>query len=194
MTGSGTAPGQLSVSPTTLSFGNVTVGVGVPLPGSLTATGASVTVSSGSSNSSEFVLSGITLPKTIAAGQSATFTVTFTPNASGATSTSLTFLSNASNSPTVETLTGTGQAPQPHSVDLSWTASQSSGVVGYNLYRGTVSGGPYSKVNSTPNADTTYTDTTVTAGQTYFYVAKGVDTNNVESGPSNQVQATIPSP
>ena len=194
LTGTGTAPGQLSVSPTTLSFGNVTVGVGVPLPGSLTATGASVTVTSGSSNSSEFVLSGITLPKTIAAGQSATFTVTFTPNASGATSTSLTFLSNASNSPTVETLTGTGQAPQSHSVDLSWNASQSSGVVGYNIYRGTVSGGPYSKVNSTPNADTTYTDPTVTAGQTYFYVAKAVDTNDAESGPSNEVQAVIPTP
>jgi fibronectin type 3 domain-containing protein len=153
-----------------------------------------VTVSSGSSNSSEFVLSGITLPKTIAAGQSATFTVTFTPNASGAASGTLTFLSNASNSPTVETLTGTGQAPQPHSVDLSWTASQSSGVVGYNIYRGSVSGGPYSKVNSTPNTDTTYTDTTVAAGQTYFYVAKSVDSNDVESGSSNEVQLIVPSP
>jgi hypothetical protein len=194
MTGTGTAPGQLTVAPLTLNFGTVTVGVGLPLPGTLTATGASVTVSSGSSNSGEFVLSGIALPKTIAAGQSATFTVTFTPNASGAASGTLTFLSNASNSPTVETLTGTGQAPQPHSVDLSWTASQSPGVVGYNIYRGTVSGGPYSKVNSTPNTDTTYTDTTVTAGQTYFYVAKSVDSNDVESGPSNEVRVVIPTP
>ncbi|HYK49607.1 MAG TPA: choice-of-anchor D domain-containing protein, partial [Terriglobales bacterium] len=194
MPGTGTAPGQLSVAPLTLNFGTVTVGVGLPLPGTLTATGASVTVSSGSSNSSEFVLSGIALPKTIAAGQSATFTVTFTPNASGAASGTLTFLSNASNAPTVETLTGTGQAPQPHSVDLSWTASQSPGVVGYNIYRGTVSGGPYSKVNSTPNTDTTYTDTTVTAGQTYFYVAKSVDSNDVESGPSNEVRVVIPTP
>ena len=194
LSGTGAAAGQLSVSPGTLSFGNVVIGVGLPLPGSLTATGASVTVTSGSSNSSEFVLSGITFPKTIAAGQSASFTVTFTPNASGATSASLTFSSNASNSPTVETLTGTGQAPQPHSVDLSWTASQSPGVVGYNIYRGSVAGGPYSKVNSTLNADTTYTDTTVTAGQTYFYVAKAVDANDVESGPSNEVQAVIPTP
>jgi hypothetical protein len=194
LSGTGTAQGQLSVSPGTLNFGNVVIGVGLPLPGSLTATGASVTVTSGSSNSSEFVLSGITFPKTIAAGQSASFTVTFTPNASGAASGSLTFLSNASNSPTVETLTGTGQAPQSHSVDLSWTASQSQGVVGYNIYRGSVAGGPYSKVNSTLNADTTYTDSTVTAGQTYFYVAKGVDGNDMESGPSNEVQATIPNP
>ncbi len=194
LSGTGAAAGQLSVSPGTLNFGNVVVGVGLPLNGSLTASGASVTVTSGSSNSSEFVLSGITFPKTIAAGQSASFTVTFTPNASGATSASLTFLSNASNSPTVETLTGTGQAPQPHSVDLSWTASQSPGVVGYNIYRGSVAGGPYSKVNSTLDANTTYTDNTVTAGQTYFYIAKAVDGNDVESGPSNEVQAVIPTP
>jgi hypothetical protein len=194
LSGTGTAAGQLSVSPATLNFGNVVIGVGLPLPGSLTASGASVTISSGSSNSGEFVLSGITFPKTLAAGQSASFTVTFTPNASGAASASLTFLSNASNSPTVETLTGNGQTPQPHSVDLSWTASQSPGVVGYNIYRGTVAGGPYSKVNSTLNADTTYTDSTVTAGQTYFYVAKAVDGNDMESGPSNEVQAAIPTP
>ncbi len=194
LSGTGTAQGQLSVSPGTLNFGNVVVSTSTSLNGSLTASGASVTVTSGSSDSSEFVLSGITFPKTIAAGQSASFTVTFTPNASGATSASLTFLSNASNSPTVETLTGTGQAPQPHSVDLSWTASQSPGVIGYNIYRGSVAGGPYSKVNSALNADTTYTDSTVTAGQTYFYVAKGVDGNDMESGPSNEVQATIPNP
>jgi len=194
LSGTGGAPGQLSVSPGTLNFGNVVVNSSASLNGSLTATGASVTVTSGSSNSSEFVLSGITFPKTIAAGQSTSFTVTFTPNASGAASASLTFVSNASNSPTVESLTGNGQAPQPHSVDLTWTASQSPGVVGYNIYRGTVSGGPYSKVNGTPNVDNSYTDTTVTAGQTYFYVAKAVDSNDVESGPSNQVQAVIPTP
>jgi hypothetical protein len=194
LSGTGVAAGQLSVSPGTLSFGNVIVNTSLSLNGSLTASGASVTVTSGTSDSSEFVLSGITFPKTIAAGQSASFTVTFTPNASGATSASLTFISNASNSPTIETLTGTGQTPQPHSVDLSWTASQSPGVVGYNIYRSSVAGGPYSKVNSTLNADTTYTDTTVTAGQTYFYVVKAVDGNDVESGPSNEVQAVIPTP
>jgi ASPM-SPD-2-Hydin domain-containing protein/centrosomal CEP192-like protein/HYDIN/CFA65/VesB family protein len=194
MSGTGGAPGTLSVNPPTLSFGNVVVNVGKPLTGSLNATGASVTVTSGTSDSSEFVLSGITFPKTIAAGQSTSFTVTFTPNASGAASASLTFASNASNSPTVEALTGTGVNPQPHSVDLTWTASQSSGVVGYNIYRSIVSGSGYTKVNGTVNSDTSYTDTTVTAGLTYFYVAKAVDGNDVESGPSNEVQAVIPTP
>jgi hypothetical protein len=193
MSGTGGAPGTLSVNPPTLSFGNVTVGVGKPLTGTLNATGASVTVTSGTSDSSEFVLSGITFPKTIAAGNSATFTITFTPNASGAASASLTFASNASNSPTVEALTGTGVNPLPHSVDLTWTASGSAGVVGYNIYRSTPSGS-YSKINSSLNADTNYTDSTVTAGQTYFYVAKAVDSNDMESGSSNEVQVAVPNP
>jgi hypothetical protein len=172
----------------------VVVNQNLSLPASLTATGAAVTVSSGVSNSGEFVLSGITFPKTIAAGQSASFTVTFTPNANGAASASLTFQSNASNSPTIQALTGTGVVAQSHSVDLTWNASTSQGVVGYNVYRSIVSGSGYSKVNGTLNADTSYTDSSVTSGQTYYYVAKAVDGNNVESGPSNEVQAVIPIP
>ncbi len=194
LSGTGTAPGTLGVSPGTLNFGNVVVNASAALNGSLTATGASVTVASGSSNSSEFVLSGISFPKTIAAGGSASFTVTFTPNASGTANATLTFVSNASNSPTVQSLTGNGQAPQPHSVDLSWTASQSPGVVGYNIYRRTATGAYSSPINTSLDANTTYTDTTVAAGQTYFYVAKAVDGNDMESGPSNEVQAVIPTP
>jgi len=194
LSGTGSAPGLLAVTPATLNFGNVNVNSSSALTGSLTATGASVTVTSGTSDSSEFVLSGITFPKTIAAGQSASFTVTFTPNASGAASGNLTFASNAANSPTVEILTGNGQAPQPHSVDLTWNASVTPGVVGYNIYRSTASGGPYSKVNGAVNSDTSYTDSTVSAGQTYYYVAKSVDGSGVESGPSNEVQVVIPTP
>ena len=194
MTGTGTAQGQLSVSPTTLDFGNVVVGANSALTGTLNATGASVTVSSANSTSSEFALSGITLPKTIAAGGSATFTVTFTPNATGAATANLTFQSNASNAPTVQALTGNGQAPPSHSVDLSWVASGSSGVVGYNIYRRNSSGSYGSALNSSPNASLTFTDNTVSAGKTYFYVVRAVDGNDVESANSNEVQAIVPTP
>jgi len=170
------------------------VNASLSLNGSLTANGASVIISAGSSDSGEFVLSGISLPKTLSAGQSTSFTVTFTPNTSGAASANLTFLSNASNSPTVESLTGNGQAPQSHSVDLTWNASLSSDVVGYNIYRRTPSGSYGSAINGPLNVDTSYTDNTVAAGQTYFYVAKAVDGNGVESGPSNEIQTIIPSP
>ena len=191
LSGSGTSAGQLAVSPTSLSFGNVVVGSSASLTGSLTATGASVTVQPASDSNSEFVLSGISLPTTILAGQSATFTVTFKPLSSGATSASLSFPSNASNSPAVQTMTGTGTAPISHTVDLSWNVS--ADAVGYNVYRGTVSGGPYTMINTSLDSTTTYTDSTVASGQTYYYVTTAVN-GSQESGYSNQATAVIPNP
>jgi hypothetical protein len=82
----------------------------------------------------------------------------------------------------------------PHSVALSWTASTSPNVTGYNVYRSTVSGGPYTLVNSALIVGTSYTDTTVLAGQTYYYVATAMDSSNNESAYSNQAQAVVPSP
>jgi hypothetical protein len=194
LSGVGKVAGQLSVTPANLDFGHVTVGSSKPLNGSLTATGASVTVSSASISSSEFTLSGLTFPFTIPAGQSKPFTVTFTPQASGSASATLSFVSDASNSPTVESLTGIGDAAQQHSVDLTWNASQSPGVVGYNIYRGGKSGGPYSQINSGLDANTNYTDVNVQSGQTYYYVTTAVDGNGQESAYSNEAPAVIPNP
>jgi len=193
LSGTGTAAGQLTVSPATLSFGNVTVGANQSLTGSLSATGASVTISSGIPSTSEFVLSGMSFPLTIPAGRSASFTMTFTPQASGTASASATFASNASNTPGVESLTGTGVAAVQHQVALTWDASTSS-VVGYNVYRGSAAGGPYTKINSASDATTAYTDTSVTAGQTYYYLSTAVDSEGVESTYSNEVAATVPTP
>ncbi len=192
LSGTGTAAGTLAVSPTSLSFGNVTVGSSSALSGSLTASGAAVTVASASLSNGEFVLSGISLPATIPVGQSASFAVTFTPQASGAASASLSFSSNASNSPTVQTMTGTGTAATQHTVDLTWNAS--TDAVGYNIYRGTKSGGPYTMINSSLDSTTTYTDSTVVSGQTYYYVATAVNSESQQSGYSNQATALIPDP
>ena len=85
-------------------------------------------------------------------------------------------------------VTGTGI---PHSVALNWTASTSSGVTGYKVYRGTASGGPYT-VLATLGIATTYTDTTVQSGQTYYYAVTAV--GNGESGYSRESQAVIPVP
>ena len=192
LSGTGANAGTLAVSPTSLSFGNVVVGSSAPISGSLNATGAPVTVTSASINSGEFVLSGISLPATIPAGQSATFTVTFTPGASGAASASLPFSSNASNSPAVETMTGTGTAPTQHTVDLIWTAS--ADAVGYNIYRSTTSGSGYTMINTSLDGTPAYTDSTVASGQTYYYVATAVNASSEESGYSKQAQAVIPNP
>jgi hypothetical protein len=190
--GTATVAGQLAVSPATLNFGNVTVGQTKSLTASLTATGSSITVSDAGMSTSEFTISGLSLPVTLAAGKSASFTVTFKPQASGATSASGSFSSNASNPAVVQALTGSGTAAPQHSVALSWDPS-TSGVVGYNVYRGSKTGGPYSKITSM-NADTSFVDNSVQSGQTYFYVTTAVDGAGRESANSNQTQAAIPTP
>ncbi len=193
LSGSENTPGQLTTAPSALNFGNVTTGSKASLTGSLSATGSSVTVSSGTSTSAEFVLSGISFPVALAAGQSVPFTVTFLPQTAGTAAASLAFVSNATNSPATESLSGTGLAPIQHSVSLSWGASSTLSVVGYNVYRAGVAGGTYTTVAST-NSGTTFVDGSVQSGQTYYYVVTAVDTGGAESVYSNQVQAVIPSP
>jgi hypothetical protein len=85
-------------------------------------------------------------------------------------------------------------SPTTHSVSLNWTASASSNLIGYKVYRATQSGGPYAQYTSSPIIDTTYTDSAVQTGQTYFYVVTAVDNNNNESPYSNEAQAVVPSP
>ena len=85
----------------------------------------------------------------------------------------------------------TGAAQQAHTATLSWVASTSV-VTGYYVYRGTVDGGPYILLDSSPVTGLIYTDTTVQTGQTYYYVTTSVDSNGNQSSFSNQVQAIIP--
>jgi len=182
---------QLAVAPTTMSFGNVAVGSNSQKTGTLTAGSSDIAVSSAAWNGQGYSVSGITFPVTVPAGQSVPFTVTFAPQASGSAPGSIAFDSNATNSPATETLTGSGTQLSTHSVDLSWTASTSQ-VVGYNVYRGTVSGGPYSKINTSVDALTNFTDSNLQSGQTYYYVTTAVDASNVESGHSNRASAAVP--
>ncbi len=92
-------------------------------------------------------------------------------------------------------LTAGGQsgtlAPPHHQVSLSWNAVVS--VNGYNVYRGSQSGGPYTKINPIVDASPSFVDLSVLAGQTYYYVTTAVNAG-VESGYSNEVEASIPSP
>ena len=192
LSGSATASGQLLLSPATLDFGSITVGQNKSLTATLSASGSSVTVSSASTSNPEFSLSGVSFPLALAAGQSAPVSVTFTPQSSGTASGTISFSSNASATLVVEALTGTGVAQ--HQVQLSWGASSSSGITGYNVYRGGVSGGPYTKINSALVVGTTYSDSSVQAGKTYFYVTTALNGSGTESAYSNEVQATVPSP
>jgi hypothetical protein len=187
--------GQLAVSPATLQFGNVGINNPAALTGTLTASNADVTVSSADWSGSGYSVSGISFPITITAGKSANYTVTFTPPAAGVSPGGITFLSNASDPSLNQTFSGDGApgAPGQHSVALSWNPSLSL-VIGYNVYRGTQPSGPYTKLNSSLEPATAFTDSTVVGGTTYYYVATSVDSNNLESAYSNQAIAQIPGP
>lgn len=83
-------------------------------------------------------------------------------------------------------------AKQAHSVALSWNASSTSTVIGYNVYRSTVSGTGYIKIGSTPGTVFSYMDTTVQNSTTYYYVTRAVDGSGTLSAYSNQASASIP--
>jgi fibronectin type 3 domain-containing protein len=62
------------------------------------------------------------------------------------------------------------------------------------VYRSQVSGGPYSKLDSALIISTSYADSTVQAGQTYYFVVTSVASTGVESADSTQVAAVVPTP
>jgi hypothetical protein len=183
---------QLTAAPTSLNFGSLTTGTNVTQSVTLTNTGnSSVSVSNISASGAGFSSTGFAVPFTLAAGQSTSFSVTFGPTTTGSLPGSVSVTSNAANSPLVISLSGSGTAPVSHSVTLSWTPSSSS-FAGFNVYRGSVSGGPYTMVNSTSISVTSYTDTSVVSGQTYYYVVTEENSAGTESAYSSQVSATIP--
>jgi hypothetical protein len=183
---------QLSASPTALSFGSVTIGSSGTQAVTLTNTGNSaVTLSQISVAGTGFSYSGLALPISLSAGQSTSFNVIFSPATSGSLTGTATVVSNAANSPTTISLSGSGAALVNHSVNLSWSAGTSS-VVGFYIYRGTQTGGPYTRLNSSLEISMTYLDTSVLSGQTYYYVTTDVDSSGLESSYSNEAFATIP--
>lgn len=112
------------------------------------------------------------------------------PSNTGFTFTPSTALVNTANT-SVSGVSFTAQA-LPSSVTLSWAASTSANVTGYNLYRGVNSGGPYTKLTSSPVAALAYVDTSVSSGQVYYYLATAVDSSGNESTYSTEAAATVP--
>jgi fibronectin type 3 domain-containing protein len=84
----------------------------------------------------------------------------------------------------------TASQQSTHPVQLTWQASTSV-VVGYNIYRGTTDGGPYTRI-ATLITPLNYTDSSVASSTTYYYVTTAVDSAGVESEYSNQASAKVP--
>jgi hypothetical protein len=192
--GVGIAGGVLSVSPTSLNFGNVVVGQSSSQTLTLSANSGSVTITSDSLGSTEYSISGVALPLVLTQGKSAPVIVTFTPKATGAAPSTLAFSGQyAKNDSVSAALNGSGITTTQHSVALAWQPSTST-VTGYNVYRKAQSDTTYAKINSSQDASTGFADASVQAGITYNYEVTSLDSSGVESVPSSPVQATIPTP
>jgi hypothetical protein len=129
-------------------------------------------------------------PFTIAPNQAAAVTLTFDPIAGGTATGQALITSNATNSPLAISLDGSGI----HWTSLTWTASDAPVIVGYNVYGGTVAGGPYVKLGS--STGTAYVDSGswLTPGSKHYYVVTAVSSAGVESAYSNPVMALTPAP
>jgi hypothetical protein len=185
MSAASVIPTGLSCTPSSVNALGTSACTGT-LSGAAPSGGLNLTLSSNNAN--------VTVPGSVSVAAGVT-TFGFTATVGSITTGQTAVLTASANgaSPTFSlSLTPLGVS---HSVTLTWIASTSSNVAGYNVYRGTTSGGPYAtNVNSSLVTGLSYTDTTVLAGQTYYYVLTAVDTSGNESGYSTQTAATIPTP
>ncbi|HXP68735.1 MAG TPA: choice-of-anchor D domain-containing protein, partial [Candidatus Dormibacteraeota bacterium] len=186
-----TATQLLSANPSSFNFNSVNDGSSASVNVTLTNTGNSnVMISGVTATGTGFSATGVS-GTTLTPNQTATLVITFAPTTAGAVTGNVAVSSNASNSPTIN-LAGTGVQQTPHTVALTWTASVSTDVIGYNIYRSTTTGGPYSILDSAPVAADSYNDSAVQSGQTYFYIVRAIDNTGLESLNSTEVQAIIP--
>jgi hypothetical protein len=180
---------QLSANPSSVSFGNASVGVGATQNITLTNTGNStVSISSVSAAGTGFTVSGVP-DVTLAPSQTVNVAVNFDPAATGLATGSLAVTSNAP--PVQIALSGTGTAAGAPSVKLSWSPSTSA-VIGYYVYRAIGADAQLSKLTGAIVPSTSYQDTNVAAGQTYIYALTAVDSAGVESALSTSVTVNIP--
>lgn len=185
---------SLSATPSSLGFGTQVLNSPATQTTKITNTGtAAVAITQDTIVGPGFSV-GITTPINLNPAQSVNVPVVFNPGAAGTVNGSLVLMSNGTTVLSIP-LAGTGLAPLAHSVDIAWDASSSAALQGYNVYRSTVSGGPYTKVSPVLAASALlFTDTTPVSGKQYFYVVTSVDTSGAESAASTQVAVTIPVP
>ena len=115
---------QLTVSTSSLAFGNVAVNSNATLPLTLTSSGtAPVTITSANISGTGFTASGVNFPVTLNPSQSVTLNVKFAPTATGSATAQLTISSNsASGGTTVVQLSGTGTTAAVATLQVSATS------------------------------------------------------------------------
>jgi hypothetical protein len=200
----------LQSSPSVVDFGTQNLNSQTAKQVTIRNSGPSaVTISGITVTGAGFGFSNLTPGTSLGPGQQTVLQVSFKPTSSGTYSGQVTILNSGATSAVSVPLVGTGVTASAAAktaqmaatsaattttaaqAKLSWNASTSP-VTGYKVYRGTVSGGPYSTVTSSPISALTYTDTNVVAGTTYYYVVTSVNSSGVESVYSNEAIAAVP--
>jgi hypothetical protein len=132
VTGGKTTPPEVAafqVSPTNVNFGKVGVGKQTTQTVAVTNTGSKpISITQATASNPAFSLTGVTLPMTVATGQSGNFTVAVTPSTSGTLSGTLTVQGSDGATPAVVNLSATAVAPTPQ-ISLS-SSSVQFGTVG----------------------------------------------------------------
>jgi hypothetical protein len=198
-TGEGTHA-NLQITPPAISFGSEKLQTTTTKNVTLQNTGdANMTVSGITLVGAGFGYSDLSPGFSLSPNQTVTFQIWFKPQTKGSASASVSFLSANLASPATMSLSGDGVTSTPpppppppnHSVHLAWNPS-SSQIAGYKVYRGNVSGGPYTTISPSTVDSLAYDDSTVASGSAYYYVVTAVSHSGDESQYSNESAAVIP--
>jgi hypothetical protein len=188
-----TAGPQLVVVPNTVNFQSVVVGQKNTQTLKISNAGsAALNVQQIQVTGAGFQVTPPAMPLTLAPGANQIFSLAFAPAATGSVSGTLAISSNDPHSPANVPVLGNGVIAGTHKVQLGWSASTSQ-VTGYFVYRGNISGGPYTLVTASPVNSLAFTDASVNLGATYYYVVTSVDSAGFESVFSTEITAVIPS-
>ena len=77
-------------------------------------------------------------------------------------------------------------------IELSWAISPETNVAGYNVYRSDTESSPGTRVNNSLVLVPVFRDSSIEAGQKYFYRVTAVNRAGDESEPSAAVDVTVP--
>jgi hypothetical protein len=191
---------KLQASPASINFGKLGVKGTATQTVKISNTGNSrVTIKQTILSGPGFAISGLRSETRLDPLQEISFLVTFHPLSKGAVTGSLKLVTKELNAPVVMALAGDGvdagstPSSSKHVVTLSWDASPSK-IIGYRVYRGETSGGPYTRLTTSATTALQYSDSQVESGREYFYVATSVGKHGSESLYSQEISVTIPSP
>lgn len=97
---------------------------------------------------------------------------------------------DANGTPKPDAVTNLTTTPvNPTQVRLNWT--QGANETGFEVYRSTTSGGPYTFVSLRPANALTYTDTGLLAGTTYYYAMRSVNTTGASAKSNEAIAKTL---